>query len=266
MNLQLLKFLGLWVIFCALPQTSISQIAEEESLKFNLINSNSDRIIAPLKEGNTLKIYLSHYNLKVFTIAAVQVPPETQSLKMKCTGAINQERIENLAPFSLFGDDGKSNYQGTAALPGSYTFTGESLKGSTLLDDFRANFSFVNTLPGPMRLVLLNADKDLPVCSFTEEDMGIINTSGLKMKTFSFELNQYPPNTQSVRFILQGPIQYQRLESSMPFSLFGDVITNGDFYGANAIQGNYSLIVQTYDAVQGKGNLIRTMIFRFKME
>ncbi len=108
-----------------------------------LFNAATDSKIADLQNGDQLS--LAEFNaagISSLAIALGSVPAGTASVRLTLGGPVSASRIENVAPYSVFGDS-SGNYAGKAFGAGSYTlrmqaYPAQDAGGSLLLDSTHA--------------------------------------------------------------------------------------------------------------------------------
>lgn len=76
--------------------------------------------------------------------------------------------------------------------------------------------------------------------------------------------NTIPENTGSVRFSLSGPVERNSTENVAPYTLFGDF--NGEFFGRELIEGEYTLTVTPYSGPDRTGERGEALSLSFTVE
>ncbi len=116
-------------------------------ISFTVIDAHLEKGIKTLINGET--IGFNSLGTKKLNFKA-NVNSNVQSVKLELRGASSQTYLDKRIPFSLFGDDGKSNYYfGNRILPsGSYTLTAigyADANGHTLMgESYTVSFNIKN--------------------------------------------------------------------------------------------------------------------------
>ncbi len=242
---------------------SFVEASEPEAvIKLSLVNAQTDEVVLEIQEG--MQIDLNQYDLHQFNVVASSVPNGTNSVAFRWG---ERNKVENLAPHALFGDDLRGDYYGEVAAEGDYyieatAYEARNTQGDTL-GHTSLNFSLVRIDPVlPLRFFLVNADTNE---SLLEIQDGIeIDLAQLDLKSFNIVITQSPVNTQSTFLSLNGPVAQAQTENMAPYALFGDD-TKGDYYGANALEGFYTLKGTAYNAQGRRGEILtdKTLSFTF---
>ena len=168
-------------------------------------------------------------------------------------GNYKHVQVENVAPFSAFGDVDGDYFGNEFGIPGIYTVTAVAYteqNGQGLASTpYTSTFEIVPAEPfGITSFVLVNADtnQDMPgaldckpfVCLGNKE-----NLFNIRATTFG--------NVQSVMFSVSGPITNMQLEEETPFSLFGD--TTGDYVGSQLLPGRYNVTAWAFRKSMARG-------------
>lgn len=215
--------------------------------RFELINAEADAYL-PRGYLND-RIYMSelpttHLSLWVDTAG------DPGSVHFEIEGPIIYSRVENVPPFTLFGDENGEVY-GRDFVPGLYTIR------ATPFDKSNAQGVPGKALTVEMELV---RDPDLAVLGFNYVD-GYTGQLGRKLADgdkLMYDYNQEhnirasaTPDVQSVLFELKGEqsdqaktYTYQRTENYVPYALFGD--EDGDYFFQALELGNYTLTATPY--------------------
>ncbi len=192
----------------------------------------------------------------------------TGSVVFSLTGPITVTRTENVAPYTLFGDQ-HQEYNGQIFPPGDYTITatpyqsagGRGLQGTALTIHFRiADFPDISL------------STYLEVIPFVDnQQVGYINDTGKNL----IDLKDYPGGSLnlvayssfgsdligSVLFGLEGPVSITKTETFEPYALFGDIDYN---YNRGSLPvGSYNMKITPYTGPKRSGLVGRTVLFNF---
>ncbi len=192
----------------------------------------------------------------------------TGSVVFSLTGPITVTRTENVAPYTLFGDQ-HQEYNGQIFPPGDYTITatpyqsagGRGLQGTALTIHFRiADFPDISL------------STYLEVIPFVDnQQVGYINDTGKNL----IDLKDYPGGSLnlvayssfgsdligSVLLMLEGPVSITKTETFEPYALFGDIDYN--FNRGTLPPGTYTMRTTPYTGPNRSGLAGRTVLFNF---
>ncbi|NQZ45034.1 MAG: BspA family leucine-rich repeat surface protein [Flavobacteriaceae bacterium] len=88
-------------------------------ISFNLIDADNDVVLASLSEGQQIDFStLPTLNLNIEAVTTDDV----ESVRLELSGALSNQRTENVAPFALFGDRG-GDFNGVPFVAGSYSIS-----------------------------------------------------------------------------------------------------------------------------------------------
>ncbi|TRZ43495.1 malectin domain-containing carbohydrate-binding protein [Robertkochia solimangrovi] len=110
-------------------------------------------------------------------------------------------------------------------------------------------------------ITLINATSDVDLFNLVNGvniNMNDIGNVGLNLRA-----NPASGSVGSVKFVLSGALNYTRMESVQPYALFGD--SNGDYYGINLPNGNYTITATPYSGSGGSGIVGEPMTFSFSI-
>ncbi len=138
------------------PLTGVASAPNPSVFSLGLMNAVSDQWVPGFENlGANNTINLNGLNLTQYNIVALVNPDHVNA------GAVSSIRfesslgnkIENVAPYALFGDNGKGDYYGKAVNLGNYSFKATAYSGKTasgnLLDTVNLNVNFVNNIDNP---------------------------------------------------------------------------------------------------------------------
>ena len=109
-----------------------------------LIDSDSDMQVITINDQSSLDV--NALGVSNFSIEATGVPENTLSVRLQLTGPIDQNQVEGVAPYALFGDQ-NGNFAGSAVILGDYsidmTAYNQANGGGVELANSRIDFSWV---------------------------------------------------------------------------------------------------------------------------
>ena len=232
---------------------------------FNLINGSTNRVLKKLNKGGKYAINLLEKNYLNFQLKA-DIDEDSKSYKLTLEGPVTFSRIENAAPYALFGDT-NGDYFGKPLLEGTYTLSAtpfserdaKGMKGAIKT----ITFEIVDTAPRITDVLLSTFNPNGTLLSNTSLEPGssIIEPQGT---TFNIEAlaNRF---TSSVRLELTGgPNDISRLENVSPFALFGDV--SGIFNQEALAPGTYVFSATPYTQQLARGFQGPTKVISFTVE
>jgi hypothetical protein len=94
-------------------------------ITFDLINSSTDQVISSLSNGGTVN------NGANINFKANSSFSGTKSVYLVLNGTTNRSRVENVAPYTLFGDSNGNYFNGSLPV-GSYSLTATAYSGTNL--------------------------------------------------------------------------------------------------------------------------------------
>ncbi len=180
-----------------------------------------------------------------------------ESVKIGISGPRTSSRIENVSPYSLFGDNG-GIFDSRLFPEGEYELTaipyreadGQGMVGKSLTVTFSIGFDDKYRLnsaglydAGSRNFLdeLLSADDGNSTLSSLVDNATVI---------LDYDCNNGPcPN--SVSMTLNGPVTASIIENQLPFTLFGN--QTGDFMGRTLPIGAYILTITPYSMKDGMG-------------
>ena len=123
---------------------TVSDPNQEGVVSFTLVNANTDQDLYNLTEGQQIDV--STIQGIPLNIRANTNPDPAGSVQLNISGALTNTRIENVAPFALYGDAG-GDYAGVFFPEGNYTMNAtaysESGLGGTVLGSLSVQFAVV---------------------------------------------------------------------------------------------------------------------------
>ncbi|MDX2305551.1 MAG: T9SS type A sorting domain-containing protein [Microscillaceae bacterium] len=222
-----------------------------------LVNANTDQDISPLTEGAVID--LGQVSTNNFSIRASTLPSSVGSVYFALSGPLNITRTENVAPYALFGDqNGGKDFFGQAFAPGKYSISVTPYSGASRTGNVGTTRTIhFEVVPGNVLtvqdLILVNADTDQDLMPLSQGT--VINLSEIGTANLSVRATTSPYPVGSVRFHLSGPVSENKVETAIPYALFGDLNGGKDFIGKAFTPGQYSLTVTPYAKAFGNGTV-----------
>ena len=213
------------------------------------------------------------------TVIALVDEGFTGSIKMEIEGPPlwgSSSRIENIAPYSMFGDrshlpfeDAHRDYNFQNFTDGIYRIkatpyekpngvgtAGTSMSITIIIEDnnqIRFEYQSDTTIHKPFKFIEIEDGQTYFPQSgeFTHETVIVA------------AITNAPPEG-SVIFSIAGPINHTQVENKAPYSLFGDI--EGNFNRRSFPEGDYTLTATLYSEPEGKGNAGVPLTTAFKIE
>ncbi|MDX2303544.1 MAG: HYR domain-containing protein [Microscillaceae bacterium] len=253
-----------------------------------LINADTDTPIRNLAEGDVINLFGS----SSLTVQALTSPSAVGSVRfvLNRSGSTVKTQIENLAPYALNGD-ANGNFNAFVLSTGSYSLTVTPYTaagaGGTAGTAKIINFTVVNQAPGPISgisFVNAGASGD-PVITTLTTNGNVVAPQGSKLSI----LGNVTVSAGSLRMTLVGGaenINYSRVESILPYALFGDLNNGTDIatyldavapspliqlpasigsYNGVIPPGTYTLTLQLYSGANASGSLLDTRVIQFNL-
>ncbi len=118
-----------------------------DTLVAMLIDSSNNTQVSVI--NNNQQILVTDLNFTAFSVEALQTPVGTNSVRLTLTGPINETRVENAAPYALFGDT-KGDFNSVEIINGDYNLRLQAFSaagaGGNLLAESLIDFSFTDPL------------------------------------------------------------------------------------------------------------------------
>lgn len=227
----------------------------------------------PLSDGDLFYYFSLERPFAVpATIKAITYLPEVGSVKLEIENeylGFSHSRIENVAPYTLFGDSNgvfnarllanedfpypighykvtatafsEPNGKGTAGVPRTITFN---------------IFRELDTESPEIRLIEAESASLITIMGMIEKtviDQSVTPTDNVNFVAEYVNCGKPEFCPESVLFTLTGAVYKTTIESNEPYSLFGDYDSTGTFLGESLPVGEYTLIVQGYSEDGAKG-------------
>jgi hypothetical protein len=215
----------------------------------SLINAQTDQVIKTLIDGDTIN--LAEFPANQLTIRA-NVDQGVQSVRFGMDN-VASVRVENAAPYALFGDV-NGNFTGGTFSVGDHVFSAtpfsaDNATGTTGTPEF-ISFHVINQ-PTPIQvtnLVLINAQTDQVVKTLADGDT--INLADFPPNQLSIRADVAGSTVKSVRFRLDANANF-RTENAAPYVLFGD--NAGDIVGGTFSVGTHEVVATPFTGGNATG-------------
>lgn len=261
-------------------------------IKLALIDANTDKIVPGFENlANNAEINLDGLDLSQFNLVALidadAAGTPVKSVKFESSLG---DRVEELAPYALFGDS-NGDFFGKTPKPGSFSvkvtaFSQDKAKGQAIASISR-DYALVNagqpstptpaptppTSPDPkpnpvpptnpggsgdlIRLALVNTGTNQIVPGFedlsnkAQLDLNDVNIAKFSVIAVVDDDNPDASKVESIRFETSVG---DRTESIEPYALFGD--NQGNFPGINIKTGNVTIKATAYSGDKGSGSVL----------
>ncbi len=193
-------------------------------------------------------------------------PEKVGSVKFILEGAYKREFVENVFPYALFGDK-NGDYIGRRLVPGAYTLTAIPYSGSNMSGENGKPLiiSFEITFDSEvLSFSLINAKNNQEVAGFDPlKDGDVINLTTLPNNWLNIRADADPEKVGSVKFEMQGPIQWQSVENARPYALFMD--DGGNYKGRKLLPGVYTLTATPYAGWKMQGAMGKPLTISFEV-
>ncbi len=220
------------------------------------------------------------------TIKAITNPSEVGSVKIAIERQVGftHSRIENLAPYTLFGDsNGVFNSRLLSHVEriipnGIFEVTataysepnGKGVAGKPLTISFLIHFEVdialneVRVFNPETEAIISYIIYDMDIDENVVIDKNLTPTDHVNIVAeYYCSIARFCP--ESVRFVLKGPVNKTKVENGEPFSLFGDNDSTGAFFGRFLPVGKYSLKITGYSEKNARGFIADEMTLGFEI-
>ncbi|MEO1654651.1 MAG: hypothetical protein AAFU64_13985, partial [Bacteroidota bacterium] len=230
----------------------IDSAGSPEILPIRLIDAEQNLLLDALSQG--AKIDLAQVGTSFLSLEALRNPAETGSVSFNLTGPLNHQQLENLAPYTLFGDD-SGNYEGDFFPLGAYqievvVFAGKRGSGE-ILDQFTLNFSIQDSRSPTIESLSLMDSRSNQAVDFLNEG-AVLDITQID-PGFSIRANP-GGSVASMKFeLFQDAILIkEQVENVAPYALFGDS-PQGNYTPANLSPGDYQIKVSAFGEKKAQG-------------
>ena len=234
---------------------------------FVLVDASNDADLGAVESGGTVTASaIGRYGVR----AEVEADAEVGSVVLTLAGPgadDTHSRTENIAPWSLYGDDGQGAEHGRALAAGSYTLTAtayaESGGAGDVLGTLTVPFTVeVEAAPGVLTgFVLVDAATDADLGAIADGGTVSVSTAGRYGIRAEVEAGA---EVGSVVLSLAGPgagDTHERTENVAPWSLYGDA--GGAEHGRALAVGSYTLTATAYAQRRGAGAALGVLTVPF---
>lgn len=252
-------------IFFAISNANFRIVpAGPQVLSFTLINARNNQALQTIHPDEVIN--LATLPTGRVNIRANTNPGQVGSVLFELSGRVSRRQIENDPPYALFGD-AHGDYDDWKVPLGAYTLTATAY---TLADGrgqagspHQISFRVVDQDPSPQLLSfsLINAKNNAVIRTLSQGE--VINLDNLPSRHLNIRANTLPAKTGSVKFVLNGPENFQNLEEEAPYALFGD--QKGHYNDWNPTPGLYTLTAIPYSRGQGGGTAGQPLQLSFRI-
>lgn len=245
--------------------------------RFELYNAETNQRIKILEDGD--RLMLDDLGTKQLAIKAITEPEVVGSVKMALIGGINQQTIENYAPYSLFGD--QSGPDGTTILTGqpfvfdvfdgqnyhieAHAYSGMNGQG-TRLSSYNLSFSLIEAPLVSFSLINSKTDQEIFEFDFYDNWHFDLNETGNYLNIRANTVDD--AKVGSIFFLLEETdpvvplaIAKSQTEDYPPFALFGN--DGHDYKDGSFKEGYYRITATPYSKKQLKGIAGPPLVFDF---
>ena len=240
---------------------------------FTLVDARGgapDPDLGPIEDGGTVDIGPADGQVSI----RVDLAHSTgiASVRLELTGPVSVtrgERTDSL-PVSLYGDDGRGDYNAGWLADGAYTLTatpskeywwiGHAFPGRTVSFTVTGSDASASKVTG---LMLVDARGGPP-----DPDIGLIGDGAtLDLSDVGGRVNvraemAAAADVGSVRFDLRGPYSRSRTQNAGGlYTLFGD--KDGDYHERELLDGPYTLTATPYSRSGARGDVLRPLTVAF---
>jgi hypothetical protein len=211
-----------------------------------LINADTDQVIEEINEGdvfNRQTLPTLNLNVQAITTGA------TGSVRFGLDATANF-RVENFAPYALFGDNGGTDFVAGSIALGQHTLTATPFTagnaGGTAGTAETVHFEIVDQ-PVVTGLFLINTDTQQVIQELHDGDQ--INQSDLGTQNLNVQALTSPSGS-SVQFGFDQNANF-RVESTPPYAMFGDA--SGAFLAGSIPVGQHTITATAFTGDNATG-------------
>ena len=209
----------------------------EETISFTLVNATLDTDILEL--SNNLQIATTETEGIALNIRAEVESGTVGSVRLELTGPVANTRIENVAPYALFGDIG-GDYSGVLLPEGNYTINATPYSGRNLSGEegetVSLNFALVPPANGNLALQRSALSMQVyPNRSFDEIHLDLPKDSSSKI----MEVHLYDLNGRKIRKLDRTTLKWENNNAIVPVM---DIGLEEGYYIVMAVTENLQVI------------------------
>ncbi len=211
-----------------------------------LINADTDQVIEEINDGdvfNRQTLPTLNLNVQAITTGA------TGSVRFGLD-ATSSFRVENFAPYALFGDTSGGNFVGGSIALGQHTLTATPFTGAnttgTAGTAATVDFEIIDE-PVVTGLFLINTDTQQVIQELHDGDQ--VNQDDLGTQNLNVQALTSPSGS-SVKFGFDQNDNF-RVESTPPYALFGDA--SGTFLAGSIPAGQHSITATAFTGDNATG-------------
>jgi nucleoid DNA-binding protein len=217
----------------------------------SLINAQTDQVIQTLTNGDTIN--LANFPSGQLSVRANTDNQNVQSVRFGLDATANF-RVENAAPYALFGDV-NGNFTGGTFSVGQHSLTATPFSADNAAGTAgtaqAVSFNVINqpTAIEVTNLVLINAQTDQVIKTLNNGDT--INLADFPANQLSIRADvSGGTGVKSVRFRLDSNANF-RTENAVPYVIFGD--NHGDIVGGTFSVGPHQVVATPFTGANGTG-------------
>lgn len=238
--------------------------------RFYLTTSENSNVLLADLDGAVID--RSNLDDLAVNLQSITRPAQVGSVVLELSGPVNQRRVENEAPYFLFGNSTGSGSNRAKELPvGTYTLTATPYSEAGAMgmpgQSLTAQFEVIETpAPAPMIVGLqLTTSNNDEVVIDNLTDGTVINLDVVGDLAFNIKALTLPEETGSVAFELSGPIEEMSVENEVPYFLFGNNTDRTTNRARHLEVGSYTLRVTPFSEANGRGMAGQTQTIEFEV-
>ena len=246
-------------------------IRQTRTMDFFFTNETFGGGLTKMEDGMTYYLQSGEFAGNVSIQASVSFIPG--SVILSISGPINHTQVENIAPYSLFGDTpGKEMLNARSFPEGYYTLTatpysepdGKGIQGIARTITFSIKpvayeFSIIRIINVTDGSEIANMDTQESGTTVDAATMPVDNATIL----VNWECDEFETCPPSVHLELEGPLMVSRIENVAPYTLFGDI--GGLLNGQELPVGEYNLRITLYNEPDANGDSIQVITRQFQI-
>ncbi|MEO1652283.1 MAG: MBG domain-containing protein, partial [Bacteroidota bacterium] len=239
--------------------------------RVSLMDTDTDTELFDLKDGDQLQASIVKDRNLSFLIRTS--PRLIGSLDMQLNGPVAHQQLENIWPYSLFGDVPGPDYAGKTLLPGSYQLiirpytekNKEGILGNEQIIHFEVLPEFTDSVAALAidQILLWDAENDTIIGSIQEG--ANFRLDDLANRKLSVQVIPVSQQVGSVSLQLSGALNHTQTEGLGPYTLYGDA-PGPDLEGQNWPAGSYQIQTQAFEGKKGSGMAGLLTTYQFTLE